>query len=1508
MRSDEASKIFLERIQNLSPKRLALLAVELERRLSAKESAAAEPIAVIGMACRTPGIAETPEEFWEILDSGKDAIGVIPVDRWDADAFYDPRPDTAGKSITKQGGFIKNIDLFDPAFFGISPREAAGMDPQHRILLEVAWEALENAGQRADRLEESATSIYVGISTSDYAQQILRCDESGLNAYSGSGLATSMAAGRLSHFLGVRGPALSVDTACSASGMAIHLACQSLRGGESNLALAGGVNLLLAPGGLVVLSQAHMLAADGRCKTFSRNADGFGRAEGCGIIALKRLSDAQTDGDRILGLIRATAVNHDGRSNGLTAPNGPAQEAVIQSALKQAKLLPKDIDYIEAHGTGTVLGDAIELGALGNVFGKERNSECPLLLGSVKTNVGHLEAAAGVTGVMKVLLALEHETLPEHLHLTPGNGNEALEGLPFEIPMKAKSWPRTERPRVAGVSSFGFSGTNCHVIVEEAPVEEKTITELPYAAEVLTVSAKTPAALAALCGRYARFLKENSETVLGDFAWTVNACRSPFQHRIALLVRSVDEAAEQLEQIGSSDPQQSPFYRFVPGYQVPRVAFLFTGQGSQYAGMGRVLYERNTVFRSAINACDKILAERPHRLSAVIFGDPSVPRELIDDTAWTQPALFAVEYALAMMWRSWGVQPSIVLGHSLGEYVAACVAGILTLEEALTLAAERGRLMSELPRDGAMLAVRASEKSVMETLGQLPAKVSIAALNGPESVVLSGDTHALSEIGEKLTAKGIKSQRLTVSHAFHSPLMEPMLDAFERVAMKLKFKAPEIEFISNVTGRVLGNNEQTDAAYWKQHVRGTVKFAQGLSSLLDRKPELLIEIGPAPVLLGMMKAAYPESKVASTSAMQRGKDEWLSAFEAIRQAYLAGLPIEWEGVYRDRNKRKLALPTYPFQRQRYWAAMIPRAVSSSAPVDAVKKDAIEPLLYQVEWMAAEASDINSGYEGESVWVAGEGTHLERVKGALDEAGFVLGRIAESKTVVLLLPPYSERGDIPAMALRNATMILELVQQAVNRGAAQADVWLVTQGAFACHDGDEIDPTMGAADALVKVARLEHPELRVFQADLPLQPATADFARLASLLRKGATEHTVAIRKDGIYLPRLTRYQEPQGQLSIRPDGAYLITGAFGGLGLRTAEWLAERGAKDIYLLGRRREPSAEVRETITKLEATGTRIHIVAADISRAESIAKLDDLIAAEGSELRGIFHAAGRLDDGVIMQQSRERFATAFAPKVTGGWLLHEFSLKYPLDFFVLFGSAAALLGLGGQSNYAAANAFLDSLAAYRQGRGLPATSVAWGAWSEVGMATRVNIAQRSAVVGIGTIAPDKGMRLQEQAILSGKATLGALPFDWEVFFASRTAHHNWPFLQKLADKAQDIARPVAATTLATLVAEAPAAGRLDVIRNYLRARFASVLMLPPSYLILDDQPFAEIGLDSLMALELKNELQTSADVVLPPTFLFEYPNLGSAALYLDALMAGKQRSDAQESHESGYEEIVL
>ncbi|HEX2094223.1 MAG TPA: type I polyketide synthase, partial [Longimicrobiaceae bacterium] len=676
--------------------------------------APAEPLAVIGLGCRLPGGGNTPEDFWRLLAEGGSSVTEVPPDRWDIAAYFDPDPDRAGKIYTRYGSFVPNVDHFDAGFFGIAPREAASLDPQQRLLLEVSWEALENAGYPPLSAAPGRTGVFVGISTSDYMQlQIKRNDCTLLDGYGGTGNAFSVAAGRLSYYLGLRGPSIALDTACSSSLVSVHLAVQSLRAGECDMALAAGVNLILSPDTTITFSRARMMSADGRCKTFDASADGYVRGEGCGVVVLKRLDEALRDGDRVLAVIRGSAVNHDGRSNGLTAPSGGAQEEVLRAALAHGGVQPEEVDYLEAHGTGTALGDPIEMRALGRVYGPGRSPEHPLLVGSVKTNIGHLEAAAGVAGLIKTVLALQAGHLPAHLHLRQPNPHIPWDELPVRIPTAPTPWPATGRPRRAAVSSFGFGGTNAHVVLEEAPPVARAAPPRERPLHLLCLSARTPGALASLATRYAAHLERHPELEAGDVVFTANAGRSHFEHRLAVTGASTGQLGERLREAagGGTGPG------IVRGQTELRreVVFLFSGQGSQYVGMGRELYETQPLFRATLEQCDALLRDQlPRPLLSVLYpgGGEESP---LEETQYTQPALFALEYALAQMWRSWGVEPAAVMGHSLGEYTAACVAGVFTLEEGLRLVVERARRMQAMPRTGAMAAMYAG-REVVEAL------------------------------------------------------------------------------------------------------------------------------------------------------------------------------------------------------------------------------------------------------------------------------------------------------------------------------------------------------------------------------------------------------------------------------------------------------------------------------------------------------------------------------------------------------------------------------------------------------------------------------------------------------------------------------------------------------------------------------------------------------------------------------------------------------------------------
>ena len=887
----------------------------LRARITAMESAKTEPIAVVGLGCRLPGGADDPAAFWRLLEAGVDAVDEVPAERWDSAEYYDPDPDVAGKMSTRWCSALPAVDLFDPAFFGISPREAEAMDPQQRLLLEVCWEALEDAGISAQGLVGSDTAVFVGISQSDYLQLNLATgDPTRINTYTGTGGGLSVAAGRLSYTLGLQGPSVAVDTACSSSLVAVHLAMRSLRGGECRTALAGGVNLVLSPAITMALSKLRMMATDGRCKTFDAAADGFVRGEGCGVVVLKRLSDAQADGDRIVALLRGSAVNQDGRSSGLTAPNGPSQEAVIRRALADGGVDPGELSYVEAHGTGTALGDPIEIHALASVFGPARG-EKPLIVGSVKTNLGHLESAAGITGLIKTLLALEHGRIPPHLHFQRLNPHISTAGLKLQVPTEPTPWPAEKR--VAGVSSFGFSGTNAHVVVEAAPVAEATPSS-PRALEVLCLSAADAAARRQLAARYARHLQGSDGAQLADTAFTAALGRSHLTHRAAVLAASPSEAAGRWTAIAAGEDAPGLFTGTHSEADRPEIVFLFTGQGAQRPGMGRQLDDSQPVYRQALDRCEEALRDHLDRPLRSVLYPPNGSEPCLDQTAYTQPALFAVEYALAELWRSWGIEPAAVLGHSVGEITAACVAGVLTLEAAAKLVATRGRLMQELPAGGAMAVLFTGEERARAAIATHAARLAVAAINAPDNTVISGAGEAVDSVLAEIEAKGVDSRRLNVSHAFHSPLMAPMLDAFERAAAEIPHAEPQIDWISNLDGRVIGPETVIDAGYWRRHAARPVRFAAGIETLRRQGFRTFLEIGPHPALSAMARRSTPDGEALYLPSLRRGREDTRQVLESLAALYVHGVEVDWAAFYRGEARRRVRLPIYPFQRQRYW--------------------------------------------------------------------------------------------------------------------------------------------------------------------------------------------------------------------------------------------------------------------------------------------------------------------------------------------------------------------------------------------------------------------------------------------------------------------------------------------------------------------------------------------------------------------------------------------------------------
>lgn len=931
-------------------RKAAISVREMRLKLEAMERQREEPIAVVGMGCRFPGGADNPAAYWEKLQQGADLIGDVPKKRWDVDRYYDPDPDAPGRMYCNQGGFIKGeIDGFDAAFFGISPREALSLDPQQRLLLEVAWEALEHAGQSPDQIAGSLTGVFTGISTTGYGQNtVFSGVDERMDAYCGTGACTNVAAGRLSYILGLHGPCMPVDTACSSSLVATHLAMQSLRNDECEIALAGGVNLLIEPELFVYFSKLKALSPTNRCKTFDAAADGYVRGEGCGLIVLKRLSKAQQDGDNILALLRGSAVNHDGRSGGLTVPNGGSQVSLIRKVLDRAKVSPEEVGYIEAHGTGTPLGDPIEMHALVEVFGKGRSADNPLTIGSAKTNIGHLEAAAGVAGLMKIILSMQHGQIPPHLHFDNLNPHISLGDAPVQIPLNPVSWPKSDKVRMAGVSSFGINGTNAHILVEEAPkAEQPANSGQEPTGHLLTLAAKTDQALQAMATQWQHYLANSQVGRIRDLAATSNLGRSHFNHRLAIVAKGQADFSTGLADY-LAGREQPNIFTGAASAEKPTIAFLFTGQGSQYVGMGRELYASQPVFRQALDQCDELLQPYLERsILSVIYPEAEAAEALLNQTAYTQPALFAIEYSLATLWRSWGVEPDLVLGHSVGEFVAACIAGVVSLQDGLHLIAERARLMQALPAGGGMAAIMATQQQVEQAIAkQGDATLSIAAVNGRQAIVVSGAEEAVQQLCDAMQKDQVQTQQLVVSHAFHSFLLEPMLDALQATAAKMDYADPRIRFVSNLTGR-LAKPGEINAEYWRKHARQPVLFVQGMRTAAASGCNLFIEIGPHPTLCAMGQRVNTDPNAVWLPSLRRGKDDWSQMLESLANLYAKNLDINWSGFHQPYVFKRMPLPTYPFQRDTYWLGRPSKSVVVGAgQAEGQSPEPIHPLLHR----------------------------------------------------------------------------------------------------------------------------------------------------------------------------------------------------------------------------------------------------------------------------------------------------------------------------------------------------------------------------------------------------------------------------------------------------------------------------------------------------------------------------------------------------------------------------------
>jgi acyl transferase domain-containing protein len=884
-----------------------------------------EPIALIGAGCRLPGRIATTQDLLSALREGRDLITEIPSDRWNVDAFFDPDNLAPGKTYVRKGGFVENVYGFDPGFFGISDAEAVRMDPQQRLLLQTVWHALEDAGQSAEELLNSNTGVFLAMMNTNNYSHLKSAFEGhmGLTAYDAMGDALSIAAGRIAHFLGLEGPCLTLDTACSSSLVALHVARQSILAGDCDMAIVAGVNLILDPGIHITFSKLGLMSRAGRCATFDASADGYIRGEGCIAVVLRRQSDAIARGDRIIASIIGTAVNQDGRTPALTAPNGRAQEKVIRNALARTAINPNEIGYVEAHGTGTPVGDPIEMSAIVNVYGPGRSENQPLYVGSVKSNFGHIEAGAGLLGLVKAALSLQHEEIFPSIHFHQLNPAIDLGQAPVRVANEIIPWTRGKTPRLAGVNSFGYSGTNAHAILQEAPAQinghvqhsasdEKSL--FNPAGELVAISAKSPASLDELVDKWVELLDSEKDASLRDIAFTAALSRTQLSQRLAVIGKDQLEIKQKLESWREGRTPKGLVHGQIYTKIKPRIAFIFTGQGAQYADMSRELYENEPRFKETIHQVASIMdADLGAPLLDVLYGDKS--GEYLENTRYVQPALFAVEYALADLLRHFGIEPSYVIGHSVGEIVAACIAGMLDLEDAARFVVARGRLMGELPAGGTMLAIAASPEQVQRWVDGKEADVSIATVNGPHSVVISGRAEVVSAIGTIAQTAGRQIKELEVSHAFHSPLMDPILDELTQVAASMRISPPRIPIVSNTSGHFFSDDIKPE--YWSAQVRNAVLFHDGMQKIIDEGCSLVLEVGPHPALIPMVATSFASPDLQTVPTLRKDKKDANNLLGAIASLYVNGAPLKFDRLFWNPAYQRVSLPFYPFRSEQY---------------------------------------------------------------------------------------------------------------------------------------------------------------------------------------------------------------------------------------------------------------------------------------------------------------------------------------------------------------------------------------------------------------------------------------------------------------------------------------------------------------------------------------------------------------------------------------------------------------
>ncbi|CKW56701.1 phenolpthiocerol synthesis type-I polyketide synthase PPSB [Mycobacterium tuberculosis] len=1491
------------RISGMTAQQRTSLADEFDR---VSRIAVAEPVAVVGIGCRFPGDVDGPESFWDFLVAGRNAISTVPADRWDAEAFYHPDPLTPGRMTTKWGGFVPDVAGFDAEFFGITPREAAAMDPQQRMLLEVAWEALEHAGIPPDSLGGTRTAVMMGVYFNEY-QSMLAASPQNVDAYSGTGNAHSITVGRISYLLGLRGPAVAVDPACSSSLVAVHLACQSLRLRETDLALAGGVSITLRPETQIAISAWGLLSPQGRCAAFDAAADGFVRGEGAGVVVLKRLTDAVRDGDQVLAVVRGSAVNQDGRSNGVTAPNTAAQCDVIADALRSGDVAPDSVNYVEAHGTGTVLGDPIEFEALAATYGHGGDA---CALGAVKTNIGHLEAAAGIAGFIKATLAVQRATIPPNLHFSQWNPAIDAASTRFFVPTQNSPWPTAEGPRRAAVSSFGLGGTNAHVIIEQgselAPVSEGGE---DTGVSTLVVTGKTAQRMAATAQVLADWMEgPGAEVAVADVAHTVNHHRARQATFGTVVARDRAQAIAGLRALAAG--QHAPgVVSHQDGSPGPGTVFVYSGRGSQWAGMGRQLLADEPAFAAAVAELEPVFVEQAgFSLRDVI----ATGKELVG-IEQIQLGLIGMQLTLTELWRSYGVQPDLVIGHSMGEVAAAVVAGALTPAEGLRVTATRARLMAPLSGQGGMALLGLDAAATEALIADYP-QVTVGIYNSPRQTVIAGPTEQIDELIARVRAQNRFASRVNIEVAPHNPAMDALQPAMRSELADLTPRTPTIGIIST-TYADLHTQPIFDAEHWATNMRNPVRFQQAIASAgsgADGAYHTFIEISAHPLLTqaiaDTLEDAHRPTKSAakylSIGTLQRDADDTVTFRTNLYTADIAHPPHTCHPP-----EPHPTIPTTPWQHTHHWIATT--HPSTAAPEDpgsnkvvvngqsTSESRALEDWCHQLAWPIRPA--VSADPPSTAAWLVV----------ADNELCHELARAADSR-VDSLSPPALAAGSDPAAlldALRGVDNVLyappvpgELLDiesayqvfHATRRLAAAMvassataisppKLFIMTRNAQPISEGDRANPGHAVLWGLGRSLALEHPEIWGGIIDLDdSMPAELAVRHVLTAAHGTDGEDQVVYRSGARHVPRLQRRTLPGKPVTLNADASQLVIGATGNIGPHLIRQLARMGAKTIVAMARK--PGA-LDELTQCLAATGTDLIAVAADATDPAAMQTLFDRFGTELPPLEGIYLAAFAGRPALLSEMTDDDVTTMFRPKLDALALLHRRSLKSPVRHFVLFSSVSGLLGSRWLAHYTATSAFLDSFAGARRTMGLPATVVDWGLWKSLADVQK-DATQISAESGLQPMADEVAIGALP-LVMNPDAAVATVVVaaDWPLLAAAYRTRGALRIVDDLLPAPEDVGK--GESEFRTSLRSCPAEKRRDMLFDHVGALAATVMGMPPTEPLDPSAGFFQLGMDSLMSVTLQRALSESLGEFLPASVVFDYPTVYSLTDYLATVL---------------------